>query len=108
MKRTPWILAILVAAQTVGAAHASRQPSRQALDEWVTTAEEHLVGVAEAMPADKYSFTPTGGEFTGVRTFGQQLKHVAANNYAMSARIVGAAPAADQVSEAGPDSVTTK
>ena len=40
-----------------------------------------VVGAAEAMPADKYDFVPTTGEFKGVRTFGQQVKHLAQANY---------------------------
>jgi uncharacterized damage-inducible protein DinB len=45
--------------------------------------EEEFVGAAEAMPAEKYDFAPptTAGEFKGVRTFGQQIKHVAEANY---------------------------
>jgi uncharacterized damage-inducible protein DinB len=43
--------------------------------------EGEIVSAAEAMPADKYNFAPTQGEFTGVRTFGQQVKHLAEANY---------------------------
>jgi len=38
-----------------------------------------VVSAADAMPAEKYSYAPTAGEFTGVRTFAQQIKHLAAN-----------------------------
>lgn len=40
-----------------------------------------VVGAAEAMPADKYNFAPTTGEFKGVRNFGSQVKHLAEANY---------------------------
>jgi len=43
--------------------------------------EKEITGAAEAMPADKYNFAPTQGEFTGVRTFGGQVKHLAESNY---------------------------
>lgn len=43
--------------------------------------EKEITSAAEAMPADKYNFAPTQGEFTGVRTFGQQVKHLAEANY---------------------------
>lgn len=46
--------------------------------------EAEFVGAAEAMPEDKYDFAPpaTMGEFKGVRSFGEQVKHVAqANGY---------------------------
>jgi len=39
--------------------------------------EKQLVDVAEAMPAKKYGFAPSGGQFNGVRTFAEQLKHIA-------------------------------
>ncbi len=42
-----------------------------------------VVSAAEAMPADKYDFAPptSMGEFKGVRTFGEQVKHLAQANY---------------------------
>jgi uncharacterized damage-inducible protein DinB len=45
--------------------------------------EEEFVFAAEAMPEDKYNFAPpaTLGEFKDVRTFAQQVKHVAESNY---------------------------
>ncbi len=43
--------------------------------------ENEFVPAADAMPEDKYTFAPTNGEFKGVRTFAQQVKHVAAVNY---------------------------
>jgi uncharacterized damage-inducible protein DinB len=43
--------------------------------------EKEVVSAAEAMPADKYNFKPTHGSFEGVRTFGQQITHVTAEQY---------------------------
>jgi uncharacterized damage-inducible protein DinB len=45
--------------------------------------EQEFVGAAEAMPEDKYNFAPpaSAGDFKGVRTFAQQVKHVAGSNY---------------------------
>lgn len=44
--------------------------------------EQEFVSAAEAMPEDKFSFAPSQGEFKGVRSFGDQVKHVAqANEY---------------------------
>jgi len=40
-----------------------------------------IVAAAEAMPADKYDFAPTNGNFTGVRTFGAEVQHLAQANY---------------------------
>ncbi len=55
----------------------------------IRTAERAIVGLAEAMPEEKYSFAPAAGvfaagqstEFKGVRTFAQQVAHVASSNY---------------------------
>jgi hypothetical protein len=57
-------------------------------DQQLTMVEHELVPLAEAMPADKYNFAPTHGEFKSVRTFGQQVSHVAAVIYAVSASIL--------------------
>lgn len=45
--------------------------------------ESEFVSAAEAMPEDKYNFAPPAslGEFKDVRTFAQQIKHVAEANY---------------------------
>jgi hypothetical protein len=82
----------------------------EALDSWITNTETHVVPVAATMPEDKYSFAPapTSGEFNGVRSFAEQLKHVAANNYRMAALILGEKPTSEMSNETGPDSVRTK
>jgi DinB family protein len=65
--------------------------------------------VAETMPAEKYSFAPTNGEFAGVRTFAEQLKHIAADNYLLGAGILGEKPPADVgTGEQGSSTVRTK
>jgi hypothetical protein len=87
-----------------------QNPIVEALDSWITNAETHVTQVAEAMPEGKYSFAPaeTTGEFKGVRTFAQQVKHLAANNYWMAALILGNKASAEIYNETGPDSVRTK
>jgi uncharacterized damage-inducible protein DinB len=67
-----------------------------------------LVEAAEAMPADKYHFAPQNGEFTNVRWFGKQVRHLAATNYILAAAALGEQPPADAGDEQGPDSVVTK
>jgi len=44
--------------------------------------EDWFVSLADAMPEDKYNFAPatTMGEYKGVSTFGEQVKHVAEAN----------------------------
>ena len=65
------------------AAAAKLDPAKS-LDAAVTGLEKQLVPLAEAMPADKYSFAPSSDSFKpgvtvdykGVRTFGQLLAHI--------------------------------
>jgi hypothetical protein len=81
MKRVSRILLCLFFSVVSHAALAqTRLTVSQALDFWITNTEKEVVSGADAMPEEKYSFAPTAGEFTGVRTFGQQVKHLAANN----------------------------
>jgi hypothetical protein len=51
--------------------------------------EEQFVPAAEAMPEDKFYWAPTNGEFHGVRSFAEQLIHVAEAIFALSAAILG-------------------
>ena len=85
-----------------------RRTVQQVLDRAVTNVERDFVPAAEAMPEDKYNFAPTDGEFKGVRTFAQQVKHVAATNFELAAVILQEKPPADIGDETGPDSVKTK
>jgi DinB superfamily len=80
----------------------------EVLDHTVSNAEQEFIGAADAMPADKFNFAPTNGEFKGVRNFAQQIKHVAAVNYELGAAILEEKPPVDINDEAGPASVTAK
>src|SRR5881227_91568 len=78
------------------AAGASASPSTpptigSAIDREISIVEKEIVEAAEAMPEDKFDFSPeklniSGSDYKGVRTFGQQLKHVAASNYLIWSR----------------------
>ncbi len=78
-------------------------------DGQLRSVESEIVPLVEAMPADKFNFAPTNGEFKGVRTFARQAKHVAAVIY-----IVAAAadkqpkPPVETGGENGPDSIASK
>jgi uncharacterized damage-inducible protein DinB len=75
----------------------------------ITHLQRTFLPLAMAMPDNKYGFAPTDGEFKGVRTFGQQLKHVAASNYVYASSILGEKPPADVGEEEdGPASMKTK
>ncbi len=50
-----------------------------------------MIDAAEAMPEEKFNFTPEslnipGADYKGVRTFALQVRHVAASNYILWAR----------------------
>ena len=71
--------------------------------------EKYVLDVAEAMPAEKYGWTPTQGEFKGVRSFAEQLKHLAADNYLLGAGILGErAPGDTGPGESGSRAVSSK
>ena len=79
------------------------------LDGQLRSAEREIVSLAEAMPAEKYNFHPTGGEFTNVRTFSQQLTHIAAVLYSLSAASLGEKnPSETGNDENGPASIQGK
>jgi len=80
----------------------------QVLDRTLSNLEHDFVPAAEAMPEDKYGFAPTNGAFKGVRTFAQQIKHVAAVNYELGAALLEEKPPVDIGDESGPATVTSK
>ena len=78
------------------------------LDRSLTNVEHEVVPAAEAMPEDKFNFAPTQGEFNGVRTFAQQVKHIAAVNYMIAGSILSEKPPVNLGGENGPDNITSK
>ena len=73
--------------------------------------ERQLVAAAEAMPDDRYSFAPAGADFSGVRTFALEVRHVATANFVIYSGILGQnAPPGVTVDGAanGPDNLQTK
>jgi hypothetical protein len=65
-----------------------------AMDREISNVEKQIVEVAEAMPEDKYNFSPEslhipGSDYKGVRTFALQVKHVAASNYFIWSHLTG-------------------
>jgi hypothetical protein len=111
MKRILTILTVCMAVSVVALPQTTQSDhlgAAQVLEDLVSNAEKEIVPAAEAMPEDKYSFAPSGGEFTGVRTFAEQVKHLAAANYQLGARILGEAPPHGEHNESAPDSVRSK
>jgi len=69
--------------------------------------EGQFLGVAEAMPENKYAFVPTSGNFKGVRSFAEQVKHVACANIAFFNEIEGKTPP-EHCEKGGPSDAKTK
>ncbi len=90
------------------AASLDAEREKHALQVLAKLTEKVIVSAADAMPADKYGFAPTDGEFKGVRTFGQMVKHLSATNYILAAAALGEEPPADAGDELGPEAVRTK
>ncbi len=71
----------------------------QAQDELLNLFEQDFMGVAKAMPADKYGFAPAstnGAKYDGVRTFAKEVSHVALANYYFASAILGEKPPVDR------------
>ena len=105
-------------AKSSPAAGASASPSTpptiaSAIDREISIVEKELIDAAEAMPEAKFDFSPEklslpGSDYKGVRTFGEQLKHVAASNYLIWSPITGEKPP-DTVNDGkGPDNMKAK
>src|SRR5215831_11857546 len=99
----PLLIPIGHAATTAGSSDASH-----VLDEWVSNTESEILEAADAMPVERYSFAPTAGAFRNVRSFGEQVKHLAAANYQLGARILRESPPHGEHNEEAPDSIRTK
>jgi DinB superfamily len=84
------------------------QQERAGLQVLLASVRSQIVSAAEAMPADKYGFIPGDGEFKGVRTFGRQVKHLAATNQILAAAALGEAPPTGAGDETGPEEARTK
>ena len=75
----------------------------------VDLVEHDLVSLAEAMPADRYSFRPSGEKFADVRTFGEQVKHAATMIFMTSAIVLEEkSPYGPGTRDNGPDHVQGK
>ena len=88
------LLGVITAAPTLraqGGSTAQQQPPTVAsvLNMHYGIVEQQVVSAAEAMPEDKYSFAPTSGEFKGVRTFAEEVKHIGFANHLFFGPLMG-------------------
>lgn len=102
-------------AQAAASPQATPPPATivSAADSQVSVIEREFVSAAEAMPDDKFNFTPEslnipGSDFKKVRTFAQQVKHVAATNYLLWGTITGDKSPVAMKDDEGPESLKTK
>lgn len=83
------------------------------VDREITMIEDQVIQAADAMPENKFNFSPEnlsipGGDYKGVRTFAVQVKHIAASNYFLWSPLTG-----DKLPESlkdgnGPENLKTK
>lgn len=100
------------------AAAASASPTTplsiaSSIDREISLVEKEVLEAAEAMPEQKFDFSPeklnlTGSDYKGVRTFGEQLKHIAASNYLIWSPITGEKPPDNVNDGKGPDNMKAK
>ena len=86
---------------------------RGAFERQLNNVENNIISTAEAMPEDKFYFTPEslhikGSEFTQVRTFAGQIKHLAADNFILWSPVVGDSMKVDINDAEGPENIKTK
>ena len=83
------------------------------VDHQITVVEKQVVDAAEAMPEEKFNFTPEsltipGDDYKGVRSFAVQVKHIAASNYFIWSSITGDALPASIKDGNGPAEIKSK
>lgn len=84
-----------------------------AIDHEISAIEKQVLDAAEAMPEDKFNFTPeslnlAGANYKGVRTFAVQVKHIAASNYFIWSGLTGDKLPANLKDGNGPEDIKTK
>jgi hypothetical protein len=91
----------------------SRPPFSSAAERLLDNIEDHIISVAEAMPEDKFNFTPEdlsikGSDFKGVRSFATQIKHLATINFALWSSLTGDVMPQGTDNVNGPENLKTK
>jgi uncharacterized damage-inducible protein DinB len=103
------IFALVVLADSVSFAQKDDMPKNiaESIGGSLHWAQGQFLSIAEAMPEAKYSFIPAGGNFEGVRSFGEQVKHVACAQFAFYNEIEGKTPP-ELCEKGGPAKAKTK
>src|SRR5439155_23605959 len=103
------ILVCLLAAPWQGGAQDPKPggPMAETVAQWFDMIQRSFVSLADALPSERWDFAPKSGEFTGVRTFAQQVKHVACANFAFFNEVEHKDPPAG-CEDGGPSPARTK
>ena len=102
-----FVLLYFLCVTSNGYAQDKIDPMAATVVQWFTMIEQSFIALADAMPAEKYDFKPTTGKFENVRTFAEQVKHVACANFAFFNQIEKITPPAE-CSLGGPNPAKTK
>jgi uncharacterized damage-inducible protein DinB len=83
------------------------------VDHQISTIEKEVLEAAEAMPEDKFNFSPEGlslqgSDYKGVRSFALQVRHIAASNYILWSALTGDKFPQDYLGGNGPETLKTK
>lgn len=84
-----------------------------AVDRQISGIEKQMLEVVEAMPEERFNFSPEslnipGADYKGVRTFALQARHVAASNYFLWSTVTGDKLPEDYKGGNGPEALKTK
>lgn len=102
------------ATKSTAAPQAQETPTIASMvDHQISTIEKEVVEAAEAMPEDKFNFSPEGlnlqgSDYKGVRSFALQVRHVAASNYILWSALTGDKFPQDYLGENGPEALKSK
>ena len=112
---------LILAASTLGQSTTAPAPQAaqtaatlaSAIDREISAIEKQVLDAAEAMPEDKFNFSPEslnlpGANYKGVRTFAVQVKHIAASNYFLWSGLTGDKLPANLKDGNGPEDIKTK
>jgi hypothetical protein len=96
----------------------SQEPTPEAtvastVDRQISMVEKEVLDASDAMPENKFNFSPeslniAGSDYKGVRSFAVQVKHVGASNYALCSPLTGDKFPKDYLGGDGPQNLKTK
>ena len=99
MRKLHVILSLALSVSFASASGSQKSPQSAptvaaVVDRDISAVEKQIVDAADAMPEDKFNFTPEalnipGSDYRGVRSFAVQVKHIAASNWFIWSPLTG-------------------